>query len=86
MRDVRVKDNQFVHKGDVLLVIDQERYKLALATAEQNVAARLAQMQMAERVAERRAKLTTLSTSQEERENARLHRECGCRSLWSGDR
>ena len=24
--EVRVKDNQFVHKGDVLLVIDQARY------------------------------------------------------------
>ena len=70
VRDMRIKDNQFVQKGDVLFVVDQDRYKLALATAEQNVAARLAQMQMAERVAERRAKLTTLSTSQEERENA----------------
>src|SRR6266403_2449395 len=40
--DLRVKDNQFVHKGDVLFVLDQERYKLALATAEATVAARKA--------------------------------------------
>jgi multidrug resistance efflux pump len=70
VRDIRVKDNQFVHKGDILFVLDQERYKLALATADQNVAARVAQMDMAQRVAQRRAKLTTLSTSEEERENA----------------
>ena len=69
VRDLRVKDNQFVHKGDVLFVLDQDRYKLALALAEQNVAGRLAQMEMAQRVAARRAKLTALSTSDEEREN-----------------
>ena len=32
--DVRVKNDQFVHKGDVLFVIDQERYRIALADAE----------------------------------------------------
>jgi len=69
VRDLRVKDDQFVHKGDVLFVLDQDRYKLALATAEQTVGARLAQMQMAQHVAERRARLTTLSTSEEERQN-----------------
>ena len=56
----------------MLFVVDQDRYELAFATAQQNVAARLAQMQMADHVAERRAKLTTLSTSEEERENARF--------------
>ena len=34
VNDLRVKDNQFVHKGDILFILDQERYKLALATAE----------------------------------------------------
>jgi multidrug resistance efflux pump len=28
--DVRVRDDQFVHKGDVVFTIDDERYKLAL--------------------------------------------------------
>src|SRR5690242_6795061 len=32
--EVRVHDNQSVHKGDVLLVIDQPRYRLALDQAE----------------------------------------------------
>ena len=31
--EVRVKDNQFVHKGDILVVLDRERYSRALATA-----------------------------------------------------
>jgi RND family efflux transporter MFP subunit len=70
LRDLRVKDNQFVHKGDVLLVLDQDRYKLAVATAEANVAARRAEMEMRQHVADRRAHLTNLSTSVEERENA----------------
>lgn len=36
---VPVKDNQFVHKGDVLLVIDPSRFKLALQQADANLAA-----------------------------------------------
>jgi multidrug resistance efflux pump len=70
--DLRVKDNQFVHKGDVLLVIDQERYTRALATADATVAARQAEMEMRQHEAERRAKLTTLSISVEAREDAML--------------
>ena len=70
VRELRVKDNQFVHKGDVLVVLDQERYKLAVATAQSNVAARLADMEMRQHIAQRRAQLTTLSTSIEERENS----------------
>jgi multidrug efflux pump subunit AcrA (membrane-fusion protein) len=34
-----VRNNQFVHKDDVLLVIDQDRYSIALANAEAAVAA-----------------------------------------------
>src|SRR6202008_4549175 len=41
--DIRVRNNQFVHNGDVLFVIDQERYKHALANAEAAVAATDAQ-------------------------------------------
>jgi multidrug resistance efflux pump len=72
VQDIRVKDNQVVHKGDVLLVLDQERYQLAVATAQAAVATQLAQMQMQQRMAERRAKLTNLSASDEQRENARF--------------
>jgi multidrug resistance efflux pump len=70
--DLRVKDNQFVHKGDVLLVIDRERYTRALATADATVAARQAEMEMRRREAARRAKLTSLSISAEAQEDAML--------------
>jgi multidrug resistance efflux pump len=70
--EVRVKDNQFVHKGDVMLVIDRERYKRALATAEANAAARKADMENAGQLAARRAKLTNLSVSDEVRQSAML--------------
>ena len=70
LSDLRVKDNQFVHKGDVLYVLDQERYVYALATATANVAARKADMSSRQHEADRRSKLTDLSVSQEERENA----------------
>ncbi len=68
--ELDVKDNQTVHKGDVLFVLDQERYKFALATAEAAVAAAKAVMEMREHEFERRQKLTTLSTSVEAREDA----------------
>jgi multidrug resistance efflux pump len=70
--DLRVKDNQFVHKGDVLLVIDRERYTRALAMAEATVAARKATMDNAEQQHARRAKLTTIAISDEAREDAKL--------------
>jgi multidrug resistance efflux pump len=70
--DLRVKDNQFVHKGDVLLVIDRERYTRALATAEATAAARQAEMEMRRHEAARRAKLTSLSISAEAQEDAML--------------
>jgi multidrug resistance efflux pump len=70
--DLRVKDNQFVHKGDVLLVIDRERYTRALAMAEATAAARKATMDNAQQQHARRAKLTTIAISDEAREDAKL--------------
>jgi multidrug resistance efflux pump len=35
--EVPVQDNQFVHKGDVLFVIDPERFQLAIAQAQSQV-------------------------------------------------
>jgi len=68
--DLRVKDNQVVHKGDVLFVIDQARYKLAVATAEANVAARHAELLMRQSDADRRSKLTNLAISDEAKEDS----------------
>jgi multidrug resistance efflux pump len=70
VNDLRVKDNQIVHRGDILFVLDQERYKRALATAEASVAARKAEMLMRQGESDRRAKLTNLSISPEAKEDA----------------
>jgi RND family efflux transporter MFP subunit len=70
--ELRVKDNQFVRKGEVLFVVDRARYSRALATAEANVAARKADMENAAQQAARRARLTSLSISDEARQSATL--------------
>ena len=55
--EVRIRNNQFVKRGDILFVIDQDRYRLALADADATLAARLAQKQMLQSQLERREKL-----------------------------
>jgi multidrug resistance efflux pump len=72
VEDLRVKDNQFVHKGDVLFIVDRERYTRALATAEANVAALAAGKEMRAHEAARRAQLSTIAISVEAREDAML--------------
>src|SRR6516225_2322910 len=64
--DMQVRNDQFVEKGDVLFVIDQERYRLALADAEATVAARLAQHQTLLQQFERRKRLNPGITITEE--------------------
>src|SRR5271165_6139224 len=69
--DVRVHSNQTVKKGDLLFVVDQARYRIALADAEAAVATRLAQFQMLQQQYNRRSKLTlNLSITAEDLENA----------------
>jgi multidrug resistance efflux pump len=70
VREIQVRDNQFVHRGDVLFIIDQERYRLALASAQASVAARRADMAMQQSHASRRAQLSTIAVSQEAREDS----------------
>ena len=74
--DIRVRDNQFVHKGDVLVIIDQDRYSLALANAEAAVAAAHAQYLMLLDQYQRRSKLSPgLTIALEALENARRQSE-----------
>jgi len=65
-----VKDNQFVKKGELLLVIDQARYRLALAQAQAHLLARDAERTMRSREAKRRASLGNDVVSHENKENA----------------
>jgi multidrug resistance efflux pump len=74
--DVRVKNDQFVHKGDVLFVIDQERYRIALADAEAALAVKRAQDLMLRDQFERRSKLSPGYTiTVENLDNARRQSE-----------
>ncbi|SDT95274.1 RND family efflux transporter, MFP subunit [Verrucomicrobium sp. GAS474] len=56
--EVRVADNQFVHKGDVLFVVDPARFQLALAQAEAAVALREADFKTKDSQARRRVELS----------------------------
>jgi multidrug resistance efflux pump len=64
-----VTDNQTVHKGDVLYEIDRQDYQVALASAQAAVNSKLADLKLKRLEAARRTELTTLSTSEEERQS-----------------
>jgi RND family efflux transporter MFP subunit len=66
--ELPVIDNQFVHKGDLLLVIDPTDYKIALKLADAAVERMQATAQNAQIEAERRRKLTDLAVTQEEQQ------------------
>ncbi len=66
--ELNAKDNAFVHLGDLLYVIDQANYKVRLALAQADVASKAADLRVKEAANERRQKLTTLSTSIEEKQ------------------
>jgi len=67
--ELRVADNQFVHKGDLLYVIDKADYQVALDAAEADVASKKADLDVKQAQAARREALTSLSTSLEEKQN-----------------
>jgi RND family efflux transporter MFP subunit len=68
--EMRVKDNQEVRKGDVLMVVDPARYRLALAQAQANLQGRVSEMEQRQREVERRVQLTSSAISNETREQA----------------
>ncbi|MFD1556611.1 efflux RND transporter periplasmic adaptor subunit [Paraburkholderia silviterrae] len=68
--ELPVHDNQFVHKGDLLMQIDPSHYQIAVEQAQAAVAARKAELTMRQDDARRRADLDSQVVSQESRENA----------------
>src|SRR4051795_8922205 len=68
--EVRVKDNQPVKRGDVLLVIDPERYRLTVSQAEANVRGAVSDLEQRQREFERRSHLPSSAISTETREQA----------------
>jgi RND family efflux transporter MFP subunit len=63
-----VADNQFVHKDDLLMVIDPTNYKIAVSLAEAAVQQAQVNAQNAEREAKRRQALTSLAVTTEEKQ------------------
>jgi RND family efflux transporter MFP subunit len=68
--DVRVRDNQRVKKGDLLVIIDPARYRFALSQAEANVRGREQELEQRRRELERRTRLSSASITEEAREQA----------------
>jgi multidrug resistance efflux pump len=66
--ELPVADNQFVHKGDLLMVIDPTDYKIAVSLREAAVQQAQANMQNVEREAQRRQELTSLAVTKEEKQ------------------
>jgi multidrug resistance efflux pump len=68
--EVRVRDNAFVQKGDVLFIVDDERYASALATADAALAAQQVERTRRGSEAKRRAGLDDDVIPAESRESA----------------
>jgi RND family efflux transporter MFP subunit len=66
--ELPVADNQLVHKGDLLMVIDPTNYAIAVDLAEAAVTQARAVADNAERETRRRTQLTNLETSEEEKQ------------------
>lgn len=70
--DIRVRENQYIKKGEVLFIVDPASYKASLDNAKANVASTLATMEMRESNAARGHKLSRLSISEEAQQDLDL--------------
>jgi RND family efflux transporter MFP subunit len=66
--ELPVVDNQFVHKGDLLMTIDPTNFRIAVSLAEAAVQQAEANAENAQREAQRRLKLTTLAVTVEDQQ------------------
>jgi RND family efflux transporter MFP subunit len=66
--ELPVADNQFVHKGDLLMVIDPTDYKIAVDLAQAAVEHAQVTAHNAQREAQRRQELTRLAVTKEEKQ------------------
>jgi len=72
---LRVRDNQRVHKGDVLLELDAKPWQIAVASAEAQLAKAQSDLAKAQHEARRRAELPRNVISAEDRDIAQLTAE-----------
>jgi RND family efflux transporter MFP subunit len=66
--ELRVGDNQYVHKGDVLYVIDPFDFEVALQEDRAQLQQKAADLQVKQVQSERRQRLSSLSTTPEEQQ------------------
>jgi RND family efflux transporter MFP subunit len=66
--EIRVVDNQYVHKGDVLYVIDPFDFQVALDTGKAQLRQKAADQQVKRMQAERRQHLSDLATTPEQQQ------------------
>ena len=66
--EVRVVDNQFVHQGDVLYVIDPFDFQVALETTKAQLQQKAADLQVKRQQAERQLHLDDLATTAEQQQ------------------
>jgi multidrug resistance efflux pump len=67
--ELPIADNQLVHKGDLLMVIDPTDYQIAVSLADAAVKQAQVNAQNAEREAQRRRELSDLAVTVEQRQN-----------------
>jgi RND family efflux transporter MFP subunit len=68
IKELRIVDNQFVHKGDVLYVIDPFDFEVALRANKAALRQKTADLNVKELQSERRSHLSDLSTSVEQKQ------------------
>ena len=66
--ELRIVDNQFVHKGDVLYVIDPFDFNIALRSNKATLQQRMADLSVKDLQSERRRRLSDLASSTEEKQ------------------
>ncbi|MEH2484668.1 HlyD family secretion protein [Bradyrhizobium sp. AZCC 2230] len=68
IRDLRIVDNQFVHKGDILYLIEPFDFEVALRAHKAALQQRMADLNVKQLQSERRNRLSDLSTSVEQKQ------------------
>ena len=65
---LNVVENQFVHKGDILFIVDPEEFRLDLARAEATLESRKQDLAIHEQLAQRRSQMSAEAISKEEQQ------------------
>lgn len=68
--EVDVTENQLIHQGDVLFIVDPTEFKLALQRAEATMESRRQDMLIRETLAERRGQMSAEAVSKEEQQTS----------------